>query len=101
MHDHILEAHHVTPTAHHSANITLCRYLPERRWDRLPARNAGFVGRGKLLEQMEERCFGDASNGGQVVALVPANALTGSGGVGKTQSANEFAHRHLEVKEPK
>ena len=98
MHDHIPGMHGVSPTAHHSANIALCRYLPERRWDRLPARNPGFVGREELLAEMGDRCFGGAAGGsGLCVSLVLTNALTGSGGVGKSQSANEFAHRNLQV----
>ncbi len=99
MHEHIPEVHRATPTASHSANIKLCRYLPERRWDQLPARNPGFVGRGELLAQMEDRCFGGASavRGDCLVSLVLTNALSGSGGVGKSQSANEFAHRNLKV----
>jgi hypothetical protein len=99
MHEHIPEMQGVTPTASHSANINLCRYLPERRWDQLPARNPGFVGRVELLAQMEDRCFGGAciGSGGLCVSLVLTNALTGSGGVGKSQSANEFAHRNLKV----
>jgi hypothetical protein len=100
MHEHVPEVQHVTPTASHSANIQLCCYLPERRWDQLPARNPGFVGRGELLTQMDDRCFGDACVGssGLCVSLVLTNALTGSGGVGKSQSANEFAHRNLEAR---
>ena len=99
MHDHIPGRMGVTPTASQSANIALCRYLPERRWDRLAARNPGFVGRGELLAQMEDRCFGDACvSSGLCVSLVLTNALTGSGGVGKSQSANEFAHRNLKVR---
>jgi hypothetical protein len=97
MHEHIPEVQRATPTACHSANIALCRYLPERRWDQLPARNPDFVGRGELLAQMDYRCFGEAAGGGNLVSLVLTNALTGSGGVGKSQSANEFAHRNLKV----
>jgi hypothetical protein len=102
MHEHIPELHGTTPTASHSANISLCRYLPERRWDQLPARNLGFVGRGDLLTQMENRCFDGAPGSSDgLVSLALTNALTGSGGVGKSQSANEFAHRNLKVREKK
>ena len=96
LHEHIPEALGKTPTAHQSANIMLCRYLPERRWDQLPARNPGFVGRSDLLAQMDQRCFGDAP-AGHLVSLVLTNALTGSGGVGKSQAALEFAYRNLLV----
>ncbi len=99
MHDHMPEVQRVTPTAHHCANVNLCRHLPERRWDQLPARNPNFVGHGELLAQMDDRCFGGShsGSGSGLVSLVLTNALTGSGGVGKSQSANEFAHRNLQV----
>jgi hypothetical protein len=97
LHEHIPEVLRVTPTSSESANVTLCRYLPERRWDRLPPRNTGFVGRSELLAQMDHRCFGSVLAGGHLVSLVLTNALTGSGGVGKSQSALEFAYRNLLV----
>ncbi|MCY2951582.1 MAG: TIR domain-containing protein, partial [Planctomycetota bacterium] len=49
-------------------------------------RNADFVGREKLLKELHEQ-LGEAD-----VALV--HALSGEGGVGKSQLANEYAHRH-------
>src|SRR5260221_636825 len=51
----------------------------------LPERNPFFTGREQLLEQVREALAGQ----GRV-------ALSGLGGVGKTQTAVEYAHRHLE-----
>jgi tetratricopeptide (TPR) repeat protein len=52
----------------------------------LPPRNLGFVGRAGLLEVLHQRLAG-----GESAALVAAYGL---GGVGKTQLALEYAHRH-------
>jgi cellulose biosynthesis protein BcsQ/tetratricopeptide (TPR) repeat protein len=52
----------------------------------VPARNASFTGRGPVLEQLRDRLSGRS---GQVTA----QALSGLGGVGKTQIAIEYAHR--------
>ncbi len=51
----------------------------------VPARNADFTGRAETLEQLRDRL----SRGGTAVAQV----LYGLGGVGKTQLAQEYAHR--------
>jgi hypothetical protein len=51
-----------------------------------------------LLTQMETHCFGGPAGSGDLVSLVLTIVLTGSGGVGKSQSANEFAHRNLAVR---
>jgi tetratricopeptide (TPR) repeat protein len=57
----------------------------------LPARNPTFTGRTDLLEQLHQRL-----SPGQAAAVVQvqAQALHGLGGVGKTQLALEYAHRH-------
>jgi hypothetical protein len=52
---------------------------------KLPARNAGFIGRDDLLVTLRERL--------QARARAVIQALHGMGGVGKTQLAIEFAHR--------
>jgi tetratricopeptide (TPR) repeat protein len=54
----------------------------------LPARNAAFAGRDDLLDQLRQRL-----QQGRAAAVVPAQALHGLGGVGKTQLALEYAHR--------
>jgi Tetratricopeptide repeat/NB-ARC domain len=57
----------------------------------LPARNPNFTGRADLLDQLHQRL-----HPGQAAAVVQAQAQTlhGLGGVGKTQLAIEYAHRH-------
>jgi len=59
---------------------------PARMWGGVPARNAAFTGREDLLRQIH-----DALGSGDRVAV---QALRGMGGVGKTQIAVEYAHRH-------
>jgi len=55
----------------------------------VPGRNADFTGRGETLELLRDKLAG----GGR--AVVPAQALYGLGGVGKTQVALEYAHRFM------
>jgi tetratricopeptide (TPR) repeat protein len=55
----------------------------------LPARNPAFAGRDDLLDQLRQRLRQESA-----AALVPAQALHGLGGVGKTQLALEYAHRY-------
>ena len=56
----------------------------------LPARNAAFAGRDDQLDELRGRLHEQ----GSAVAVVPAQALYGLGGVGKTQLALEYAHRY-------
>ncbi|WP_018654525.1 FxSxx-COOH system tetratricopeptide repeat protein [Actinomadura flavalba] len=69
-----------------------------RIWGGVPSRNRNFTGREDLLDDMR-------SGAAQVTLLLPAPgaaaasgpvALRGLGGVGKTQVAIEYAHRHRE-----
>jgi tetratricopeptide (TPR) repeat protein len=56
----------------------------------LPARNLVFTGREHLLDRLHATL-----RPGQLAAVVQAQALHGLGGVGKSQLAVEYAHRHL------
>jgi tetratricopeptide (TPR) repeat protein len=55
----------------------------------LPPRNVAFAGRDDLLAELRQRLHEEAA-----AVLVPAQALHGLGGVGKTQLALEYAHRY-------
>ncbi|MEV0484168.1 FxSxx-COOH system tetratricopeptide repeat protein [Streptomyces sp. NPDC050508] len=55
---------------------------------RLPSRNLGFTGRGPLLERLRDHFTAGPS------AAVPSQVLYGLGGMGKTQTALEYAHRY-------
>ena len=54
-------------------------------------RNAGFVGRKALLKQIE-RALRPKARASPTVALT--QAISGLGGIGKTQLAIEYVHRH-------
>jgi tetratricopeptide (TPR) repeat protein len=55
----------------------------------LPSRNPNFTGRGELLDQLAEQL-----QAGRAAAVIQARAVYGLGGVGKTQLAIEYVHRH-------
>jgi tetratricopeptide (TPR) repeat protein len=55
----------------------------------LPPRNPAFTGRAELLDQLAARL-----HPGLAAAVVQAQAIHGLDGVGKTQLALEYAHRH-------
>lgn len=55
----------------------------------VPARNPNFAGRDALLEGLRATLAAGASGGGEVAVL----AVSGLGGVGKTQLAVEHAWR--------
>ncbi len=55
---------------------------------RLPSRNLTFTGRGPLLERLRDHFTAGPT------APVPSQVLYGIGGVGKTQTALEYAHRY-------
>jgi hypothetical protein len=55
----------------------------------LPARNASFAGRDDQLEELRHHLERQ-----EATVVVPAQALYGLGGVGKTQLALEYAHRY-------
>jgi tetratricopeptide (TPR) repeat protein len=56
---------------------------------RVPTRNASFTGRNEVLETLHEQLIGSSK------AVVLPVALHGLGGVGKTQVAQEYAHRYM------
>ncbi|MEW2355983.1 FxSxx-COOH system tetratricopeptide repeat protein [Spirillospora sp. NPDC029432] len=60
---------------------------PPPVWGNVPARNINFVGREKILDDLHRRL----SKG--TTAVLP-EALHGMGGVGKSQIAIEYVHRH-------
>jgi tetratricopeptide (TPR) repeat protein len=55
----------------------------------VPPRNPNFTGQGKLLQALRHHLAAAAAS-----AVVQAGAIHGLGGVGKTQLAIEYAHRH-------
>ena len=61
---------------------------PGRVWN-VPAPVRSFTGRGTQLASLREQL-----EAGQRAALVPAAALYGMGGIGKTQLARAYAHRY-------
>jgi tetratricopeptide (TPR) repeat protein len=56
---------------------------------RVPTRNASFTGRNDVLEKLHDQLIGSST------AVVLPVALHGLGGVGKTQVAQEYAHRFM------
>jgi DNA-binding SARP family transcriptional activator len=67
---------------------------PQVLWGPVPPRNLFFTGREQALADLHARLTGPTGDGGTVVAV---SALAGMGGVGKTQLAAEYAHRHAGV----
>jgi hypothetical protein len=85
--DAYIGARDVTVIHHHApeARPTSAPGLTRRIWGSVPARNLGFTGRTKLLEEVRKQLLGGER------AVV--QALNGMGGVGKTQLAIEYTHR--------
>jgi len=55
----------------------------------VPTRNASFIGRNEILEKLHDKLIGTST------PVVLPVALHGLGGVGKTQVAQEYAHRFM------
>jgi len=70
-----------------SADITRPVGREPRVWGKVPRRNINFTGREELLVKLRESIAGD-------VTVVVPHALHGQGGVGKTQTAVEYAYRY-------
>jgi tetratricopeptide (TPR) repeat protein len=77
-------APHVVPQL-----ITPSEQQAERPWNVPFGRNPFFTGRGALLEQLHEQLSRNHS-----AALNQSYALSGLGGIGKTQTAIEYAYRY-------
>src|SRR5712692_1193736 len=65
--------------------------LPASAWNVPYVRNPYFTGREELLKQLHENL---AQN--KAAALTQAQAISGLGGIGKTQTAVEYAYRYRE-----
>jgi hypothetical protein len=64
-----------------------------RRISNLPPRNPSFVGRRALLAMMSQGFESASKADGNDLAYAPLLVLHGMPGLGKTQTASEFAHR--------
>ena len=65
--------------------------LMQPRWNVPYPRNPLFTGREQILERLAERL-----NAGETMRLAQTQAISGLGGIGKTQTAIEYAYRFRE-----
>lgn len=86
----VLEELHSTPHFRQSQAISPVRAYPSI-WLVPYHRNSLFTGREDDLAHLHE----DLTHG-SAVALTQPRALSGLGGIGKTQTANEYAHRYAD-----
>src|SRR5579872_6579436 len=64
---------------------------PQRIWNIPYLRNDYFTGREEILEQMHTRFKAD-----NATALLQRHAMSGLGGIGKTQIAVQYAYEHCD-----
>ncbi len=79
-------------TVQHIHEPPLPSDLPERVWMVPYRRNSWFTGRETLLRALHERFTTD-----RTAVLTQGQAISGLGGIGKTQVAVEYAYRHREA----
>jgi DNA-binding SARP family transcriptional activator len=83
-----LELSALTGQARQGEQLSVSGQQP--RISNLPARNPNFTGRDDLLDHLATHLRA----GSGAAAVVQAHAVHGLGGIGKTQLAVEYAHRH-------
>jgi hypothetical protein len=74
------------PEQHRPASAEAATTAGQRRVWTIPARARGFTGRTEMLAELEA-----ALRSGEPTVV---QAVTGMGGIGKTTTAIEYAHRH-------
>ena len=74
------------PTPHETPLVS---EIPARIWNIPYARNLYFTGREQVLQHLHDTLL---SNG--TAALTQPQAISGLGGIGKTQTAVEYAYRY-------
>jgi hypothetical protein len=77
---------HIYPPVHSSPSP------PERIWNIPFQRNPFFLGQKSLLIELHQRL-----TGGTTTALTQVQAISGLGGIGKTQIAIEYAYRYRDT----
>jgi tetratricopeptide (TPR) repeat protein/transcriptional regulator with XRE-family HTH domain len=88
----LLEAHAGETVPSHEHETLLTPQMPPLCWHLPHHRNPLFTGRDDLLD-----CLHCALNGGGPVALARMYALSGLGGIGKTQTTIEYAYRYADA----
>ncbi len=90
----IREEDYVNPPSHHPSNQDDQNTATPSRWTVPYWRNPFFTGREEVLKQLHEKLTTS-----QQTALTRTQAISGLGGIGKTQLAIEYAYRYREVYE--
>ncbi|KAL2673694.1 hypothetical protein Neosp_012137 [[Neocosmospora] mangrovei] len=87
------EAHHMIHTQQADKMIDQIKFQRRSRTVGLPARDGGFYGRARVLQKLADTFFPPES---EVSGRPRICALSGIGGIGKTEVAVEFSHRCIE-----